>query len=46
MDEEKQKEIAGKGGKAAHESDNAHEFDSKEAREAGCKGGEARGGNR
>jgi general stress protein YciG len=26
MDEEKQKEIAGKGGKAAHESGNAHEL--------------------
>lgn len=43
MDEEKQREIASKGGKAAHESGNAHEFDSREAREAGRKGGESRG---
>jgi general stress protein YciG len=40
MDEDKQKEIASKGGKAAHEKGTAHEFDSKEAREAGKKGGE------
>ena len=40
MDEDKQKEIASKGGKAAHESGNAHEFDSEEAREAGRKGGQ------
>jgi general stress protein YciG len=41
MDEDKQREIASKGGKAAHESGNAHEFNSEEAREAGRKGGEA-----
>jgi len=41
MDPEQQKEIASKGGRAAHESGNAHEFDSEEAREAGRKGGEA-----
>lgn len=35
MDPEKQREIASEGGKAAHASGNAHEFDSKEAREAG-----------
>ena len=52
MDPEKQREIASKGGRAAHESGNAHEFTSEEAREAGRKGGEAshgggnRGGNR
>jgi uncharacterized protein len=46
MDPEKQREIASKGGKAAHESGNAHEFDSEEAREAGRKGGQASGGNR
>lgn len=46
MDEEKQREIASKGGKAAHESGNAHEFTSEEAREAGRKGGQASGGNR
>ncbi|MCF5974912.1 general stress protein, partial [Xanthomonas perforans] len=36
--------IASKGGKAAHESGNAHEFTSEEAREAGKKGGQASGG--
>ncbi len=40
MDEEKQREIASKGGKAAHERGTAHEFTSEEAREAGRKGGE------
>jgi uncharacterized protein len=40
MDAEKQREIASKGGKAAHEKGTAHEFDSDEAREAGKKGGE------
>jgi uncharacterized protein len=40
MDEEKQREIASKGGKAAHEKGTAHEFTSEEAREAGRKGGE------
>ena len=41
MDEEKQREIASKGGKAAHEKGTAHEFSSEEAKEAGQKGGEA-----
>lgn len=41
MDEQKQREIASKGGKAAHEKGTAHEFTSEEAREAGRKGGEA-----
>lgn len=41
MDEDKQKEIASKGGKAAHDKGTAHEFNSEEAREAGRKGGEA-----
>lgn len=41
MDEDKQREIASMGGKAAHEKGTAHEFDSKEAAEAGKKGGEA-----
>lgn len=45
MDPEKQREIASKGGKAAHEKGTAHEFDSEEAREAGRKGGQARGNN-
>jgi uncharacterized protein len=41
MDEDKQREIASKGGKVAHERGSAHEFDSEEARAAGRKGGEA-----
>lgn len=45
MDQDKQREIASKGGKAAHEKGTAHEFDSEEAREAGRKGGSARGQN-
>jgi general stress protein YciG len=45
MSQEKQREIASKGGKAAHESGNAHEFTSSEAREAGRKGGVARSNN-
>lgn len=39
MDREKQREIARKGGKAAHEKGTAHQFSSDEAREAGRKGG-------
>ncbi len=45
MDEEKRREIASEGGKAAHEKGTAHEFDSEEAREAGRKGGQARAQN-
>lgn len=41
MDAAKQREIASKGGRAAHQKGTAHEFDSEEAREAGRKGGEA-----
>ncbi len=41
MDEDKQREIASAGGKAAHENGNAHEWDSEEARKAGQKGGKA-----
>jgi general stress protein YciG len=41
MDENRQREIASQGGKAAHEKGTAHEFDSEEAREAGRKGGQA-----
>lgn len=41
MDPDKQKEIASKGGKAAHEKGTAHQFDSQEAQEAGRKGGKA-----
>lgn len=39
MEADKQREIASKGGKAAHESGHAHEFTPEEAREAGRKGG-------
>src|SRR5215471_8348962 len=46
MDRDKQKEIASKGGKAAHAKGTAHEFDSSEAREAGRKGGVAVSRNR
>lgn len=46
MDQQKQREIASMGGKAAHESGHAHEFTSEEAREAGRKGGEASHGGR
>ena len=41
MDAAKQREIASKGGKAAHAKGTAHEFTSDEARVAGRKGGEA-----
>jgi general stress protein YciG len=41
MDAAKQKEIASKGGRAAHSKGTAHEFTSDEARIAGRKGGEA-----
>jgi general stress protein YciG len=39
MDRSKQREIASKGGKAAHQKGTAHEWTSEEAREAGRKGG-------
>ncbi len=39
MERAKQREIASKGGKAAHEKGTAHEWSSEEAREAGRKGG-------
>ena len=39
MDRDKQKEIASKGGKAAHQKGTAHEWTSEEARDAGRKGG-------
>lgn len=41
MDPERQREIASEGGKAAHQSGNAHEFNSQEAAEAGRKGGQS-----
>ena len=39
MDRAKQREIASKGGKAAHQKGTAHEWTSEEARDAGRKGG-------
>lgn len=41
MDADKQREIASKGGKAAHAKGTAHEFTREEAVEAGRKGGRA-----
>ena len=41
MDRNKQRDIASKGGKAAHHKGTAHEWTSEEAREAGRKGGMA-----
>jgi uncharacterized protein len=41
MDRDKQRAIASKGGRAAHEQGKAHEFNSEEARIAGRKGGRA-----
>jgi uncharacterized protein len=41
MDEARQRAIASKGGKAAHQKGTAHEFTPEEAREAGRKGGQA-----
>jgi general stress protein YciG len=46
MDDARVKEIASRGGKAAHMKGTAHEFTSDEAREAGRKGGLARAANR
>lgn len=46
MDRSKQREIASKGGRAAHEKGTAHEFDAGEARAAGRKGGVAVSKNR
>ena len=46
MDPQRQREIASKGGKAAHAKGTAHEFDSDEARRAGRKGGEVVSRNR
>jgi len=39
MDEEKQREIVSKGGKAAHENGAANKFTSEEAQEVSRKGG-------
>ncbi len=47
MDPAKQREIASKGGRAAHQQGTAHEFSTEEAREAGRKGGQnSHGGGR
>jgi uncharacterized protein len=46
MDPMRQKEIAARGGKAAHEKGTAHEFTPDEAREAGRKGGQKVSQNR
>src|SRR6478752_4896332 len=47
MSPEKQREIASKGGRAAHQKGTAHEWTSDEARNAGRKGGQiSRGGRR
>ena len=40
MDEDQQRRIASKGGKAAHERGTAHEFTPAEARRAGKRGGQ------
>jgi general stress protein YciG len=41
MSPEKQREIASKGGKSAHQKGTAHQFTPEEARQAGTKGGRA-----
>lgn len=46
MSDQKQRQIASMGGKAAHANGTAHQFTSEEARQAGRKGGEARGRKR
>lgn len=46
MSPEKQREIASKGGRAAHAKGTAHEWSSVEARDAGRKGGMVSRGGR
>jgi len=46
MTPEKQREIASKGGRAAHEKGTAHEWTADEARSAGRKGGQVSRGGR
>ena len=46
MSAEKQREIASKGGRAAHQKGTAHEWTSEEARTAGRKGGQVSRGGR
>ena len=45
MDPERQRETASQGGRAAHASGNAHEFNSQEARDAGSKSHGGQGSN-
>ena len=45
MNPEQQREIASQGGRASHQRGTGHEWNSDEAREAGRKGGLARGKN-
>ena len=46
MSREKQREIASKGGRAAHEKGTAHEWSQEEAQAAGRKGGQTSRGGR
>jgi uncharacterized protein len=46
MDPARQREIASKGGRAAHEKGTAHEWTADEARNAGRKGGQVSRGGR
>ena len=46
MSPEKQREIASKGGRAAHAKGTAHEWSAEEARNAGRKGGQVSRGGR
>jgi Stress-induced bacterial acidophilic repeat motif len=46
MSADKQREIASKGGRAAHEKGTAHEWTADEARNAGRKGGQVSRGGR
>jgi hypothetical protein len=46
MSREKQREIASKGGRAAHKKGTAHEWTADEARSAGRKGGQVSRGGR
>jgi Stress-induced bacterial acidophilic repeat motif len=46
MSPEKQREIASKGGRAAHQKGTAHEWTADEARNAGRKGGQVSRGGR
>jgi len=46
MNRDKQREIARRGGRAAHQKGTAHEWTSEEARKAGRKGGQVSRGGR